>query len=140
MARIVEEALQPYETRVRYVFRQFPLSMHPFAWKAAEAALAANAQGKFFPYERILFANQKQLDVASLKRYASEAGLDRKRFDDDLDSGRFARDVIEDRRDGMRAGVRGTPMFFINGAMLPDEGYSVEGMRKALESALGDRP
>jgi protein-disulfide isomerase len=140
MSRVVEEALQPYETRVRYVFRQFPLTMHPFAWKAAEAALAANAQGKFFPYERILFANQKQLDVASLKRYASEAGLDRKRFDDDLDSGRFARNVIEDKHDGARAGVRGTPMFFINGALLPDEGYSMEGMRKALESALGDRP
>ena len=85
--------------------------------------------------------NQKQLDVASLKRYASQAGLDRKRFDDDLDSGRFARDVIEDKRDGARAGVRGTPMFYINGALLADEGYSMQGMRKALESALAaDRP
>ena len=51
-------------------------------------------------------------------------------------SGRFARDVIEDKRAGTRAGVRGTPMFFINGALLADEGYSMQGIREALESAL----
>ena len=133
---VVDEALRPYEGRVRYVFRQFPLSFHPFAWKAAEAALAAHAQGKFFPYAHILFTHQAQLDLESLKRYAGEAGLDRKKFDDDLDSGRFAADVILDKRTGLRAGVLGTPMFFLNGELLGQEGYTPDGMRAAIENAL----
>src|SRR5262249_27245355 len=87
---IVEEALEPFGDRVRYVFRQSPLTFHPYAWKAAEAAMAAHAQGKFFPYAKILFTNQKALDVASLKKYARDAGLDGARFDRDLDSGRYA--------------------------------------------------
>ena len=138
MSRVIDEVLPPYAARVRYVFRQFPLSIHRFAWKAAEAALAAQAQGKFFPYAHILFAHQSQLDVASLKRYASQAGLDRERFDADLGSGRYARIVLEDKRSGLRAGVLGTPMFFVNGALLGDDGYTPEGMRRALNAALAE--
>lgn len=140
MSGIVEEALRPYQGRVRYVFRQYPLTMHRFAAKAAEAGLAAHAQGKFFPYAHALFANQDALDVASLKKYASDAGLDRKRFDDDLDSGRFAPAVIEDLRAGERAGVIGTPAFFLNGVRLGYEAYSVEGMRAAIDRALALKP
>ena len=135
MSTVVDEALKPYAGRVRYVFLQSPLSMHPHAWKAAEAALAAHAQGKFFPYARTLFANQKALDVASLKKYASDIGLDRSKFDKDLDSGRFAGEVLTQRRLGVRAGVLGTPMFFINGVRGGDDVYSLEGMRAALEAA-----
>jgi protein-disulfide isomerase len=133
---IVEQALEPFGDRARYVFRQNPLTFHPRAWKAAEAALAAHAQGKFFPYAQILFANQNALDVPSLKKYAREAGLDAKRFDADLDSGRFAADVAADKHAGQRAGVLGTPMFFINGVQGGDDVYSLEGMRAALEAAL----
>ena len=136
MSHVIDQVLPAYETSVRYVFRQFPLSMHPFAWKAAEAALAAHAQGKFFPYAHLLFAHQKELDVASLRRYATEAGLDRKRFDDDLDSGRFAREVIESRRAGLRAGIPGTPAFYLNGVALGEEALTPDGMRAALDAAL----
>lgn len=136
MAAAVDEALRPLQRRVRYIFRQYPLNIHRYAWKAAEAALAAHAQGKFFPYAHILFANQKSLDVEALKRYASEAGLDRKRFDEDLDSGRFAADVITDKRQGRRAGVRSTPAFFLNGVQLGEESYDPEGLRVAIERAV----
>ncbi len=136
MSGIVDEALRPYASRVRYVFHQYPMSFHAFALKAAEAALAADAQGKFFPYAHVLFANQKQLDVASLKKYATEAGLDRKRFDEDLDSGRFAAAVIDDQRLGERAGVLGTPMFFVNGVRLGFDAYSLEGLRAAIDQAI----
>jgi protein-disulfide isomerase len=135
MSHVIEDVLRSHGDRVRFVFRQFPLSIHPNAWKAAEAALAANAQGRFFPYEHILFANQNSLDVASLKKYARDAGLDAKRFDHDLDSGRFAGDVASDKRRGTRAGVRGTPMFFINGVLGGDDVYTLEGMRAALDAA-----
>jgi protein-disulfide isomerase len=136
MSHVVEEALQPYATRVRYVFRENPLSVHRFAFKAAEAALAAHAQGKFDAYARTLFAHQNALDVASLKEYATAVGLDRKIFDNDLDNGRFVADVIADKRTGDRAGVRGTPMFFLNGVRQGEDFYSVEGMRAAIDRAL----
>jgi protein-disulfide isomerase len=135
MAGVIEDVLRSHGDRVRYIFRQNPLSMHPHAWKAAEAALAAHAQGKFFPYAHILFSHQDQLDVASLKKYAVEAGLDTARFEHDLDSGRFAGDVASDKHLGARAGVKGTPVFFINGVKGGDEVYTLEGMRGALDAA-----
>lgn len=136
MNEVLEEALAPYGARVRYVFREFPLDFHEFAWKAAEAALAAHAQGKFFPYAKLLFANQKALDVEALKKYARAAGLDGARFDRDLDSGRFAGEVMRDRRTGERAGVVATPAFFINGAWVELASFTTEGLRKAIDEAM----
>jgi protein-disulfide isomerase len=133
---IVEEALEPYGDRVRFVFRQNPLNMHRYAWKAAEASLAAHAQGRFFEYKNILFHHQNALDVDSLKRYATEAGLDRKRFDRDLDSGRFAAGVYAEIRQGARLGVLGTPVFFVNGVKVDSTDYGVEGFRRLIDAAL----
>ena len=135
---IVEEALRPYGARVRYAFRQYPFSFHPFAWKAAEASLAAGAQGKFFQYANLLYTHQSALDIASLKKYAKDAGLDAARFARDLDSGRFGADVLAQKREGTSVGVRGTPAFFLNGNRLGFDAFSVEGMRRAIDKALGE--
>ena len=74
---------------------RFSLEQHENARKAAEAANAANAQGKFFEYISVLFKNQKALDVPSLKKYASDLGLDRAKFDAALDRGMYAAEVQE---------------------------------------------
>ena len=87
MHPVLEEVLRSYGDKVRFVVRDFPLSQHEFARKAAEAANAAQAQGKFFEYITLLFKNQKALDVPSLKKYATEVGLNRARFDAALDRG-----------------------------------------------------
>ena len=139
MSSVVEEAWKPYESRVRFVFRQYPLDMHTFARKAAEAGLAADAQGKFFPYAHLLFAHQDALDVASLKKYAAEAGLDRAQFDRDLDSGRFAARVRRDKHDGERYGVLGTPTFFLNGVPVEAKSDTVEGLRALFDAALAGK-
>ncbi|MCU1347838.1 MAG: nhaA2 [Acidobacteria bacterium] len=136
MSKIVDEVLAPYGSQVRYVFLQFPMDMHKYAWKAAEAALAARSQGKFFPYAHQLFTHQDALDVASLKKYAAEAGLDVTKFEQDLDTGRFASQVFEERRRGELAGVPGTPMFFLNGVLQGRAVYSTEGLRSAIEKEL----
>jgi protein-disulfide isomerase len=109
--------------------------MHANAKKAAEAANAANAQGKFFEYTALLFKRQKALDVPSLKKYASELGLDRARFDAALDSGAFATEVRHDVQDGEIYGVESTPTIFINGVKL--EVLSPEALRAAIDRALG---
>lgn len=135
MYPIVEEVLKSYDNRVHFVIRNFPLAtLHANAFNAAQAAEAAKAQGKFWEYIDVLFKNQTTLDVDSLKKYATQVGLDRKRFDAELDSGRYVALVRRDMEDGEEYGVEATPTFFINGVVLTD--YSGEGLRAAIEKAF----
>lgn len=133
MHPVLEEVLKSYGDKVRFVVRDFPLSQHENAQKAAEAANAANEQGKFFEYAALLFQRQKALDVPSLKKYASELGLNRERFDAALDRGVFAAEVQRDIDDGEMYGVGSTPTIFINGVQL--KVLSVEGLREAIDRA-----
>jgi protein-disulfide isomerase len=138
---VLDEVIKQYGARVRLVVRDFPLDMHPNSRKAAEAAGAANAQGKFFEYISLLYRNQQQLDDASLKRYASDLGLDRARFDADLDGGKYAAEIARDVAEGKSYGITGTPAIFINGVRLLD--LSEGAMRAAIDRALeraGQRP
>jgi protein-disulfide isomerase len=134
MQPVIEEVLKSYGNRVRLVVRDFPLLQHTNARKAAEAANAANAQGKFFEYAALLFKRQNALDVPSLKKYASELGLDRVRFDAALDSGRFAAEIKHDIDDGQIYGVESTPTIFVNGITLRE--LSGEALRAAIERIL----
>jgi protein-disulfide isomerase len=111
-----EDLLKTYDGKIRYVVRNFPItSSHPQAAKAAEAAECAHDQDKFWEYHDRLFAQQERLDVESLKRLASDLGLDRGAFDTCLDGGEKTKLVEKDLEEGRRYGVRGTPTFFING-------------------------
>jgi protein-disulfide isomerase len=136
MHAIIKEASKPYGDKVRFVFRQYPLSMHPRAQKAAEAALAAHAQGKFWEYADLLFKNQRALGVASLKKYAAQVGLDQALFDHALDGELYAAEVRRDIRDGQLYGVTATPILFINGLRLPYSEHHADGVKKAIDAAL----
>lgn len=107
-----------YKGKLRIAFKQLPLPFHDKAHLAAEAALAANEQGKFWAYHDKLFANQQALDRPSLEKYAEDLGLDMKKFRAALDSGRFKDKVDQDAREGAAVGATGTPTFFINGSRL----------------------
>jgi protein-disulfide isomerase len=120
--------------RVRLVMRDFPLSQHENARKAAEAAEAAREQGKYWEYAAVLFRNQSALGVDKLRQYATEVGLDRARFDAALDSGKFADKVQRDVIDGHKLGINGTPTLYINGKRVSDSSY--ESMKSAIEAAL----
>jgi protein-disulfide isomerase len=104
--------------KVKYVSRDYPLSYHENAQKAAEAGECAAEQGKFWEYHDKLFASQDALDVPSLKKYAADLGLDTAKFDACLDSGVMAEEVQKDFAEGNSYGVRGTPAFFVNGIKL----------------------
>jgi len=134
MQPILEEVLKTYGNKVRLVVRDFPLNMHANARKAAEAANAARAQGKFFEYAALLFQRQTALDVPSLKKYASELGLDRARFDAELDSGKYAAEVRHDIDDGEIYGVDSTPAIFVNGLALRE--MSSEALRALIDRRL----
>ncbi len=114
----VVEVMKAYGNSIRLVFRDYPLSFHAHARKAAEAANCANAQGKFWEYHDKLFASQPALAEDNLKAYAKELGLDTAKFDDCLVKGASKAVIDKDVADGEKVGVTGTPAFFINGRML----------------------
>jgi len=115
----VTKILNTYGDRIRFVYRNFPLDIHPDAKPAAEAAQCANEQGRFWPYHDRLFSTPNQpLSVADLKHAATMIGLDADRFNTCVDAHKYRAVVDADTRAGTEAGVTGTPAFFINGRLL----------------------
>ncbi len=145
---VLERIMSEYGDRVRLVVRDFPLSQHKNAQLAAEAAEAAREQGKYWEYAALLFkqqgagTNEKEkeaaLDVAKLKEYATQLGLDRAKFDAALDSGKFADKVQRDILDGQKAGVNSTPSFYVNGVRVGDRTY--EALKAAIDNMLKSAP
>jgi protein-disulfide isomerase len=131
---VLDRIVNEFGDRVRLVVRDFPLSQHADARKAAEAAEAAREQGKYWEYATVLFRNQSALGVDKLRQYATEIGLDRTRFDSSLDSGKFADKVQRDIVDGRKLGINGTPTLYINGKRISDNSY--ESVKSAIEAAL----
>jgi protein-disulfide isomerase len=114
-AQTLRQLQEQYGKDVRLVFRNDPLPFHRDAPLAAAAALAAQEQGRFWEYHDALFAHQGALDRASLERYAQDLGLDLVRFRQALDSKKFEASLAGDTEAANRAGVSGTPTFFVNG-------------------------
>ncbi len=106
---------EEYRGRVRFVWKDFPLPFHNNALNAAIAAREAKAQGKFWEMKKLLLTNQSALDRASLERYAKELGLNLGRFSAALDGQVWKSAVEADVAQAGQLGVRGTPVFFING-------------------------
>lgn len=108
--------------KVRFVYRDFPLSFHPGAMPAAQAAECAEDQGKYWEMHDKIFSEQEKLGSGTvqfstddLKNWAGQIGLAQNKFDSCLDSQKYANEVANDQNDGQSAGVSGTPGFFING-------------------------
>lgn len=101
--------------KVKFVYRDFPLSFHPQAQKAAEAAECAGEQGKYYEMHEKLFTDGVQGGVASFKQFASQIGLNTGKFNDCIDSGKMVSEIRKDMADGAAIGVQGTPAFYVNG-------------------------
>lgn len=132
---IVKELQRVLGDRLRFVFRNFPLTqIHPHAEHAAESAEAAGAQGKFWEMHDWLFEHQRHLADAQLVRAAEAVGLDAARFQRELEEGIHQARVREDFMSGVRSGVNGTPTFFINGQR-HDASFDTDTLLAALEAA-----
>ncbi len=125
---------QRHPDDVRIVYRQFPLTFHTQARLAAEAALAAGEQGKFAEYRDLLFAHQKALERPELVGYAKELGLDLRRFNEALDTRKYASTVDADLALGELALVNGTPTLFVNGLRL-DNAVDADQVLRAVDAA-----
>ena len=115
-----DQIIQNYGDKVRIVFRHYPLSFHPNAEKAAEASECASEQGKFWEmYDKIFAANNAgTMSVDKWKAEAKSLGLNIKKFNDCLDSGKYAAEISAEEQAGTAAGVEGTPATFINGELV----------------------
>jgi protein-disulfide isomerase len=107
--------LDKYPNDVKVVVKQFPLSSHRFAFKAAMAALAANSQGKFWAFHKMLLENHNAINDEKILSIAKDLKLDLARFNADLKSPANRALVLIDHQEGQRIGVNGTPSVFING-------------------------
>ena len=115
----LKNLLAKYKGRVSLAYRDFPLrGLHAQGQLAAEASRCAGEQGKFWEYHDLLFANPGKLKRDGLVEHARSLRLDEKQFDSCLSSGKYKARIEEDLQEGIRAGVAGTPGFFINGSFL----------------------
>jgi protein-disulfide isomerase len=110
--------------------------MHRHAMRAAEAAEAAGSQGKFWEMHDLLFEHQQKLEDEDLVAYARSLGLDLPRFQTELASHSHLPHIQEDYRGAIRAGVKGTPTFFINGVRYKGE-YDLEPFLAAVRATAG---
>jgi protein-disulfide isomerase len=131
----VRRLLDAYKDDVRLVAQEFPLSTHPDAPKAAEAALCAGEQGRYWAMYDALFSSPDALKPDDLKRHAASIGLDAGAFAACLDSGRMAAAVASSQKLGERLGVEGTPAFFINGRPLKG-GQPFERLKEIVDFEL----
>jgi protein-disulfide isomerase len=129
------ELEKAYPGKVRVVWKNFPLSFHSNAKPAAEAAMAANEQGKFWEMHDKIFANQQNLDAASLEKYAKEIGLDLAKFKAAVDSHKFAAQIEADTKQGSSLGVQGTPASFLNGHFI-NGAQPVDAFKKIADEEL----
>lgn len=144
-ARLVplfKQVLDTYPEEVKVVFKHFPLRSHRFARQAAIAALAAGRQGKFWEFQNQLFRNCSQLSDQKLQEIAKELSLDEELFKKAMKDPKIVTVINKDLREGIQAGVKGTPTVFVNGRLLKNR--SLEGFHTIIKKELakvkkGDR-
>jgi protein-disulfide isomerase len=139
----LRRVVKDYGDRVRFVFRNFPLSGHKYAFLAARAAEAAGQQGKFWEMHDMLYDNQAEWSDSMEPRvqfdsYATRLGLDVQRFKSDMERPDLAERVKADYARGISLNVKGTPTVFLNGReLVPGKLVTEEDLRREITAALG---
>ena len=137
MEQTLEQLLDMFSDEVKLVVKNFPLKSHKFARKAAQAALAAKVQGKFWEYHHELFKNYKSINDTKIQDIARELNLDMEKFNNDMNSKAVQQIINRDLQNGRSIGVRGTPTVYINGKRLNDRNLS--GFSKMIEAELSKK-
>lgn len=135
---VVNKLLKQYEGEVKFNFRHFPLTrVNQHAHKAAEAAVGAAQEGKFWPMHNLLFSNRRNLGTTSLKGYAKEAGVTNKKFLNELVDCTYGWTVRNDLLEALDKGVRDVPSVYINDVLFTGH-LTVPGLSKAIDGVLSD--
>jgi protein-disulfide isomerase len=132
---VLRQILDEFNGEVKLYFKHYPLPQHTNARLAAEAAVAAQKQGKFWQFEDKLWVNQDSLSPAEIEKYAKESGLDVSKFRQDLESKAVKERVQKDRVDGSTLGLSSTPTLYINGREYTDN-RDTESLREWIKEEL----
>ena len=116
--QVYQQVMSAYPRQIKFVYRDNPLSSHPEAVPAAEAANCAGEQGAYWKFHDALFNGQYGLGRSAYDQYATDLGLNTSAFDACLDSHRYQGEVRADASDAARVGISSTPSFVINGRLL----------------------
>jgi len=137
-ARVMNRIIRHYGSKVRLVFHHMPIrQIHPQAMQAAEAAVCAQRQGKFWAMHDQMFANNTNLSRADLIKYARRIGLNVPKFTKELDSGACKAQVLRDVKLARKRGVTGTPAFFVNGSKT-EGAYPFAHFKRIIDAELSD--
>ena len=133
---LINELFEESKGKLRYNYRHFPLTqIHQKAQKAAESAVAAVQEGKFWEMHEVLFQKKRGLGTITLKEYAKEVGVTNKKFLESLVNSTYSWEVRADLLEGLEKGVRDVPAVFINGEKFEGK-ITHDGLKKAIDDAL----
>lgn len=133
---VVKQIQEQLGDKLCFAYRNFPLvEIHPYAEHAAEAAEAADSQGRFWEMHDALFENQRALEDDDLADYATELGLDADRLIEEVKKSAHAARIKKDFLSGEQNGVAGTPTFFVNGQLFEGEPTAEELVAALIEGA-----
>lgn len=131
---VLRQVSEQHPKQVKIVFKQFPLGIHSFASRAAQFAIAARQQGKFWEFHDQLFKHYHQLNDQIVENIRSDLHLDPDKFKKDMMAPGTIAQINADIHNGQQAGVRGTPTVFVNGKLLRDK--SIKGFQTAINSCI----
>lgn len=140
-AETVNQLKKKYGSKMKLAFRHFPLPMHKDAKPAAEASMCVNEQSseKFWKFHDLAFKNQDKLDKTNLEKFAKDVGADVKKYNECLDSKKFASFVQGEIEYGEKIGVKSTPTFFVNGQLVSGA-VPIETFSEIIEDELNSKP
>jgi protein-disulfide isomerase len=134
LSKVLDKVAERYNDKIKLIFKHCPLGYHKMALEAAQAAVAAGLQGKFWEFHDLLFENQKDLSSTKIQEIASALGLDMEKFKKDKGSPEVMSFISRDVNQAKALEVRGVPAVFINGEYLEDT--KEESLIKEIEQRL----
>ncbi len=145
LAVLLKKLEEENRSRLRVVFRNFPLAMHKHAVEAARAAEAAGAQGRFWELADLLYEHQPEWSkeenvTATFEGYAQKIGLDLARFKADREDNKLLGRIGLDNQRGISMGVTSTPTLFINNQRVPQQFMTDQGLRDAIDNVANGKP
>ena len=131
---VLDRVIEQYPNQVKIAFKQFPLQKHKYAFKAAQATIAAHRQGKFWEYHDLVFKHFRRLSDQKIVEITEQLIEDKASFRKEMLAAQTSDLINTDIKDGRKAGVRGTPTVFVNGIQLSDK--SLPGFKRAIDAIL----
>ena len=133
----MEQILKAYPNDVKFVYKNYPLPFHKQAMPAAKAAIAAGKQDKFWEMHDKIFSDYRNMNQTLFEKWAGEIGIDVEQFKSDMESPQTTALITEEMKQAQKAGVRGTPTFFINGKK--PSGRSFELYKQIIDGILKEK-